>query len=443
MPRSRSSSTRPTRRSPISHLRLPALCLSANTPTNCEESEWWQTVLTGPDQLRQRVAFALSEIFVISSDTDNATTITYYHNTLAHDAFTNFYTIMHDVSVSPGMGAYLNMLNSAKPPAGQIANENYPRELMQLFTLGLDMLNRRWNAATGWQRQSHSDLHAGAGAGVCRGLYRLDLRDRNRRRARPSFPTARRTIWRRWWPSKPQHDTTAKTLLNGTVLPAGQTAEQDLPGALTNIFNHPNVGPFVCKQLIQHLVTSTPSPAYVARISAVFANNGSGVRGDMQAVIRAILEDPEARAGDTDPTYDGGHLREPMLWITNLPARRRLYQHRRERVVLLAVELLQQPERAPLSLGQRVQLLPAELCDSGNDAECAGVRPGKYGHRRFCVFRLPTSLVNNKITSFTHQPERNQHAGTDCRQPARPTWWIRWARFSCTARCRPTCAPRF
>ena len=114
-----------------------------------------------------------------------------------------------------------------------------------------------------------------------------------------------------------EHDTTSKTLLNGTVLSAGQTAEEDLQGALTNIFNHPNVGPFVCKQLIQHLVTSTPSPAYVARISAVFANNGNGVRGDMQAVIRAILEDSEARAGDTNPTFEGGHLREPMLWMTN------------------------------------------------------------------------------------------------------------------------------
>ncbi len=121
---------------------LPAVCLTANTPTVCEESEWWQVALTGNDQLRQRVAFALSEIFVISSDSVNATTITYYHNMLAQDAFTNFYTIMHDVSLSPGMGAYLNMLNSAKAPAGQIANENYPRELMQLFTIGLDLLNQ-------------------------------------------------------------------------------------------------------------------------------------------------------------------------------------------------------------------------------------------------------------------------------------------------------------
>jgi uncharacterized protein (DUF1800 family) len=112
------------------------------------------------------------------------------------------------------------------------------------------------------------------------------------------------------------HDTTSKTLLNGTVLPAGQTAQQDLTQALANIFSHPNVGPFVCKQLIQHLVTSTPSAAYIARISAVFANNGNGVRGDMQAVISAILTDEEARAGDTNASYDGGHLREPILFLT-------------------------------------------------------------------------------------------------------------------------------
>jgi uncharacterized protein (DUF1800 family) len=295
---------------------LPAVCLAANTPTNCEESEWWQTVLTGPDQLRQRVAFALSEIFVISSDTDNATTITYYHNTLAQDAFTNFYTIMHDVSVSPGMGEYLNMLNSAKAPAGEIPNENYARELMQLFTIGLNMLNddgtpqldgsgnpiptytqnqvQEFAAAyTGW-------TYATASGGVP-----------------TKFPNNTANYLAPMVAVESEHDATTKTLLNGTVLPAGQTAEEDLQGALTNIFDHPNVGPFVCTQLIQHLVTSTPSPAYVARISAVFANNGNGVRGDMQAVIRAILEDQEARAGDTDPTYNGGHLREPMLWTTN------------------------------------------------------------------------------------------------------------------------------
>jgi hypothetical protein len=115
-----------------------------------------------------------------------------------------------------------------------------------------------------------------------------------------------------------QHDMTAKVLLNGTTLPAGQSSTQDLTGALTNLFNHPNVGPFVCRQLIQHLVTSNPSPAYVSRIAAVFANDGTGTRGNMKAVIQAILLDTEARAGDANPSFDGGHLREPMLYMTNV-----------------------------------------------------------------------------------------------------------------------------
>ena len=117
-----------------------SICTSTNL-VPCEQSEWWQTMLTGSDQLRQRVAFALSEIFVVSTNSVNARSITTYQNMLAKDAFTNFATIMNDVSLSPAMGGYLNMLNSNKPATGQIANENYPRELMQLFTTGIDMLN--------------------------------------------------------------------------------------------------------------------------------------------------------------------------------------------------------------------------------------------------------------------------------------------------------------
>jgi uncharacterized protein (DUF1800 family) len=114
------------------------------------------------------------------------------------------------------------------------------------------------------------------------------------------------------------HDMTSKILLDGTTIPTGQSTAQDLTGALTNIFNHQNVGPFVCRQLIQHLVASNPSPAYVARVSAVFANDGTGARGNMKAVITAILTDADARAGDTSPNFDGGHLREPMLYMTNV-----------------------------------------------------------------------------------------------------------------------------
>jgi uncharacterized protein (DUF1800 family) len=255
-------------------------------------------------------------MFVISSDSVNATTITYYHNTLAQDAFTNFSTIMHDVTLSPGMGDYLNMLNSAKAPAGQIANENYPRELMQLFTIGLNQLNDDGTLqldSSGNPIPTYTEAQVQAFARAYTGWTYATVSGGSS----TTFPNKTANYFAPMAAVESEHDTTAKTLLNGTVLPAGQTAEEDLSGALANIFAHTNVGPFVCKQLIQHLVTSDPSPAYVSRIAAVFANNGSGVRGDMQAVIRAILEDTEARAGDTNPAYDGGHLREPMLWMTN------------------------------------------------------------------------------------------------------------------------------
>jgi uncharacterized protein (DUF1800 family) len=295
----------------------PTAVCSANNFIPCQESEWWQTALNGKDQLRQRVAFALSEVFVVSADILDARYVTPYQNILAKDAFSNFSTILADVSLSPAMGAYLNMLNSGKPGTGQIANENYARELMQLFTTGIDLLNPDGSLQvdaggnpipvyTQAQVQAFARAYTGWTYATATGA------------APTSFPNGTANFDSPMAAVDSAHDTTAKTLLNGTVLPAGQSAAQDLSGALANIFSHPNVGPFVCRQLIQHLVSSNPSPAYVARISAVFANNGSDVRGDMQAVIRAILEDPEARAGDTSATFDGGHLREAMLYITNV-----------------------------------------------------------------------------------------------------------------------------
>ncbi len=294
---------------------LPPVCFTANSAYVCAESEWWNTAITGPDQLRQRVAFALSEMFVISTQSVPGQGIPAYHNMLANDAFGNFSTLMYDVAVSPGMGTYLNMLNSAKAPAGQIPNENFPRENMQLFTIGLDLLNQDGSlqldgsgnpipAYTEAQVQAFAKAYTGWTYGVAGGG------------TPPKFPNPTADYNDPMAPVDSSHDMTSKTLLNGTVLPAGQTSQQDLTQALANIFNHSNVGPFVCKQLIQHLVTSTPSPAYVSRIAAVFANNGNGVRGDMQAVIKAILLDQEARAGDTNSSYDGGHLREPILFIT-------------------------------------------------------------------------------------------------------------------------------
>jgi uncharacterized protein (DUF1800 family) len=294
---------------------LPAQCLANNSAYPCAESEWWQAAITGPDQLRQRVAFALSLMFVVSTQSIPGQAIPAYHNMLANDAFTNFSTIMHDVTVSPAMGDYLNVLDSAAPAAGQIANENYARENMQLFTMGLNELNQDGTLQldgsgnpipnyTQAQVQAFARAYTGWTFAKAGGV------------AVTKFPNTTADYNDPMVAVESAHDTTSKTLLNGTVLSVGQTAEQDLSGALGNIFNNSNVGPFVCKQLIQHLVTSTPSAAYVSRVAAVFANNGSGVRGDMKAVITAILTDQEARAGDTNVSFDGGHLREPALFLT-------------------------------------------------------------------------------------------------------------------------------
>ena len=294
---------------------LPAVCLTANNARVCAESEWWQAAVTGNDQLRQRVAFALSEMFVVSTQSVSGAAIPQFHNALANDAFGNFYTIMTDVALSPAMGGYLNMLNSAKPATGQIANENFARENMQLFTLGLYELNQDGTQqldGSGNPIPSYTQAQVQAFAKAYTGWTYASATGGTPAK----FPNSTANYAYPMAAVETSHDTTAKTLLNGTVLSAGGTAEADLAGALTNIFNDSNVGPFVCTQLIQHLVTSTPSPAYVSRVAAVFANDGNGVRGNMQAVITAIITDEEARAGDTNPSYDGGHLREPVLFIT-------------------------------------------------------------------------------------------------------------------------------
>jgi uncharacterized protein (DUF1800 family) len=299
----------------------PALCATNTIP--CQQAEWWQAALTAPDQLRQRVAFAMSEMFVISTNSDNARAVTTYQNTLVNDAFGNFYTMMKDVTLSPGMGAYLNMLNSAKPGTIggvlQIANENYGREFMQLFTTGIDMLNQDGSPQldsngnpipvyTETQVQAFARVYTGWTYATASGGIPANFPNNT-----PNYDAPMAAV-------ESQHDMNSKTLLNGTTLPAGQSSSQDLTGALTNIFNHTNVGPFVCRQLIQHLVTSNPSPAYVSRIAAVFANDGSvqAVRGNLQAVVQAILLDPEARAGDANPSPSDGHLREPLLYMTDV-----------------------------------------------------------------------------------------------------------------------------
>ncbi len=287
-----------------------------NGPAPCWESEFWQTELTAPDQLRQRVAFTLGELFVTSTQSINALAMVPYYNTLAADAFTNWRTIMEDVTLSPAMGIYLNMIQSGKPAKGQHANENFGREMMQLFSVGLYKLNadgtQQLDAGgnpvpeyTEAQVQAFADTYTGWTYATSTGGI-------------PSkFPNSTANYYSPLVAVDSAHDTTQKTLLDGVTVSAGGTAKGDLKIALDDLFNDPSLPPFVCKQLIQHLVTSTPSAGYVQRVSATFINNGSGIRGDMKSVLTAILTDSEARAGDTNANYDGGHLREPMLYLTS------------------------------------------------------------------------------------------------------------------------------
>jgi len=272
-----------------------------------------------PDQLRQKVAFALSQIFVTSVNSIiwNDSMIPYEQMLMA-DSFTNYRQILGDVTLSPTMGQYLNMANNAKANTveGTVANENYAREVMQLFTVGTTMLNPDGTPqfdSHGLFIPTYTQSTIGETARVFTGwTYQpskgpLEWDDY----INPAGPME---------PFPSEHDTGSKQLLNGYVAPAGLSPLADLNGALDNIFNHPNVGPFVSKLLIQHLVKSNPSPAYVGRVAEAFANNGNGVRGDMKAVITAILLDPEARANDNggaDQPEDG-HLQEPILYISGV-----------------------------------------------------------------------------------------------------------------------------
>jgi uncharacterized protein (DUF1800 family) len=291
------------------------------------QSAWWKIVVTGPDQLRQRVAFALSEILVAS---DLNGTIgqwqegaANYYDIFVNGAFGNFRDVLEQVSLNPIMGIYLSSLRNAKAANGTTPDENYAREVMQLFTIGLNELNpdgtlrldpngqpiptytqdtivQTAKVFTGWAF-ANTTPNATANANLFRGTaaqgeqYLLPMM---------------------LWPAF--HDDTEKTIVGGRVLPAGQGGLKDLKDTLDALFNHPNTGPFIARQLIQRLVTSNPSPGYVYRVSQAFANNGAGVRGDLGAVVRAILLDYEARSPAVASTATFGKLKEPLLRGTAL-----------------------------------------------------------------------------------------------------------------------------
>ena len=292
------------------------------------ENEFWQRSLPASDQLRQRVAYTLSEMFVITGTTPAVQNMprgeANYYDLLAADAFGNFRQLLQDVTLSPMMGQFLSMLQNDKGNANTDPDENYAREVMQLFTIGLYQLNddgtRKLDSAgnpiptysnndvmglakvfTGFSWNVPGDTSDNAWSNCCVYVGTGYGEDLLPMQAYPSH-----------------HSTLEKDFLGATIPASGSPDPNgDLKIALDTLFNHPNLPAFFSKQMIQHLVTSNPSPAYVARVAEVFKDNGSGVRGDLKAVLSAILLDPEARdsaAGLSNPQF--GKVREALIRYT-------------------------------------------------------------------------------------------------------------------------------
>lgn len=279
---------------------------------------WWETATSSNDQLRQRVALALSEILVVSDAeglglSEFQLAVTSYYDVLVKHAFGNYRNLLEDVTLHPAMGDFLSMTrNQKKNQEGSIRpDENYARELLQLFSIGVhelkidgtEKLDGNGNAIPTYNQQTIEEF-----AKIFTGWSYAD------RDWYDYFGGADHTI--PLIAFEEFHDTSVKTLLNEAQSTAGQTAKEDLDFALDNIFNHPNVGPFISKQLIKRLVTSNPTPEYVSRVATIFNDNGSGVRGDLKAVVNTILLDDEALVANKPDNF--GKLREPLLRMSHL-----------------------------------------------------------------------------------------------------------------------------
>lgn len=290
-----------------------------------------KVMLTADDQLRQRMAYALSQIIVIS-DNDSAVQDAdggscSFWDMLARNALGNFRTLMLEVTQHPMMGRYLTYYRNRKAPVSNLTqpDENYARELMQLFTIGLYHLNEDGSVVTdvsGRPLETYTNTQITHFARVFTGFTDAGTQPTGSGPQRLDFPFEQQNFidpMRMW---EPQHDTGAKILLSypgarKVNLPAGQTGLQDVRDALDNLIEHPSCAPFISRILIQRLVSSNPSPDYIRRVAKVFANNGAGVRGDLLAVVKAILLDPEARGFDSIGNPRHGKLREPFLRVTH------------------------------------------------------------------------------------------------------------------------------
>jgi uncharacterized protein (DUF1800 family) len=275
---------------------------------------FWRQAITGDDQLRQRVTYALSQIMVVSIVNSEVQPhpagIAHYYDVLNKNAFGNFRDLIEGVALHPMMGIYLSHMRNQKESGARVPDENFAREIMQLMTIGLYKLNQdgsqQLSNGNPIETYTHEDV-----VGLAKVFTGWSWAGPDKSSSRffgSVIDPARDWTFMQNYPA--YHSTSDKRFL-GTSISGATTGEADLKVALDTLFNHPNVGPFIGRELIQRLVGSNPSPAYISRVAAAFANNGNGVRGDMKAVVRAILLDPEARNAAVPK------LREPVLRMSN------------------------------------------------------------------------------------------------------------------------------
>jgi uncharacterized protein (DUF1800 family) len=286
------------------------------------QDSFWQQAIPAPDQLRQRVKFALSEILVISAESGTIATasdgLANYVDLLGEHAFGNYRTLLEAVATSPMMGIYLSHLRNQKadPVTGRVPDENFAREVMQLFSIGLTEINLDGapKLVNGQPVETYTNADITGLARVFTG-WSWAAQDTSNASFNGGGTAYADRILRPMQPYPQFHETGTKTFLNQTI-PTNTSAQSSLTIALDTLFSHPNLCPFIGRQLIQRLVTSNPTSGYIGRVSAACANNGAGVRGDMKAIVRAILLDDEARnaAGLTNPQF--GKLREPVLRLS-------------------------------------------------------------------------------------------------------------------------------
>ncbi|MFN7932314.1 MAG: DUF1800 family protein [Bryobacteraceae bacterium] len=292
------------RNAPISDLPEPLVDSSSITPA---QRAFYLNAMTGRDQLRQRMGFALSQILVVSGvKTGSSQQLVPYMRLMNQHAFGNYFTLLKEVTLSPTMGRFLDMVNNVKanPARGLEPNENYGRELLQLFTLGLNLLNMDGTNkldSFGKPIPTYTEDNVKHFARALTGWTYPTKPGATPKAINPSYYVGQMIA------TDENHDKTQKTLLNGYVIPAGRTAPEELENVIENIRQHPNVPPFVALRLIQRLVMGQPSPAYVQRVATRFQQTG----GDLWETAKAIVTDPEADA----ITASTGKLREPVLFI--------------------------------------------------------------------------------------------------------------------------------